>query len=40
MDVIYDLDKDWFRIFTLDRNNYLIVLFKCEAIEFYIPLSK
>ena len=36
---VYDLDKDWFRIFTLERDIYLIVLFKCEKIIPYVPLG-
>ena len=36
---VYDLDKDWVRIFTLERDIYLIVLFKCENIISYIPLG-
>ena len=37
---VYDLDKDWFRIFTLERDIYLIVLFKCEKIISYVPLGR
>ena len=38
--IVYDSDKDSFRIFTFDRNNnYLIVLFKCETIILYAPLG-
>ena len=29
----------WFRIFTLERDIYLIVLFKCETIIFHVPLG-
>ena len=36
---VYDLDKDWFRIFTLERNIYKIVLFKCEKIISNVPLG-
>ena len=36
---VYDLDKDWFRILTLERDIYLIVLFKCENIISYVPLG-
>ena len=36
---IYDLDKDWFRIYTLERDIYKIVLLKCETITFYVPLG-
>ena len=38
IDIVYDLDKDWFRIFTLEMDIYLIVLFKFETIIFYVPL--
>ena len=39
MDIIYDLDKDYFRIFTFDWNIYQIVLFKCDNIIFYVLLG-
>ena len=39
MNIVYDSDKDLFRMFTLDRNIYLFVLFKYETIIFYVPLG-
>ena len=39
IDIVYDLDKDWFRIFTLERDIYEIVLFKSENIISYVPLG-
>ena len=39
IDIVYDLDNDWFRIFTLERDIYQIKLFKCEPIIFYVPLG-
>ena len=39
IDIVYDLDKDWFRIFTLERDIYKIVLFKCEKTTSYVPLG-
>ena len=36
INIVYDLDNDWFRIFTLERVIYYIVLFKCETIIFYV----
>ena len=36
---VYDLDNDWFRIFTLERDIYKIVLFKCEKIISYVLLG-
>ena len=39
IDIVYDLAKDWFRIFALERDIYYIVMFKCETIIFYVPLG-
>ena len=36
---VYDLDKDLFRILSLEREIYSIVLFKCEKIISYVPLG-
>ena len=39
IDIVYDFDKDKFRIITFYRNIYEIVSFECETIIFYVPLS-
>ena len=39
IDIVYDLDMDLFRIFTLERDICLIVLLNCEKIISYVPLG-
>ena len=39
LEVVYDLDKYEFRIFTFNRDIYKIILFKSEANILYVPLS-
>ena len=39
IDIVYGLDKDWFRILTLERDIYYIVLLKCDKIISYVPLG-
>ena len=37
MDIVYDLDKDKFKMFIFDRNIYYLWLFKGETTNFLFP---
>ena len=39
IDIVFALDKNSFRIFTLERDIYQIGMFKCKTIIFYVLLG-